>query len=170
MNGNFLLIMSLIQHFLFSVMTLMAINKSTTDVPQRPHLHLHHQNQTTCEEWKKTCYNFTTLPILLSKCLINLCQHMYETKIENIDSLTPGVGYRKIVLLHDPNDKTTKLKSRTLAHPENFFGTLISSLLSRRLSWEKWSKWQLYARPMHAQNSVTVYHFLFLHDRHVDYS
>jgi len=81
MNGNLLLILSLIQYFVFSIMTLIAINKSTTDVPQRPHLHLHHQNQTTREEWKKTCYNFTILPILLSKCLINLCQHTYETKL-----------------------------------------------------------------------------------------
>lgn len=101
-------------------MTLMAINKSTTDVPQRPHLHLHHQNQTTCEEWKQTCYNFTTLPILLSKCLIILCQHTYETKIKTTDSLTPGVGYRKEKLYYcsDSNEKTAKLKSRTLAHPE----------------------------------------------------
>jgi len=83
----------------FSIITLMAINKSTVDVPQRPHLHLHHQNQTTREEWKKTCYNFTAPSILLNKCLINLCQHTYETKIKNTDSLTPGVGYGKIVLL-----------------------------------------------------------------------
>jgi hypothetical protein len=80
-------------------MTLMAINKSITDIPQRPHLHIHHQKQTTSEEGMKMCYNFTTLPILLSKCLINLCQQMYKTKIKNTDSLTPGVGYRKTVLL-----------------------------------------------------------------------
>ena len=99
MNVNLLLILSLIQHFLFSIMTLMSINKSITDVPRKPYLHLHHQKQTTSEEWKKTCYNFTILPILLSKRLINLCQHTFETKIKNTDSLTPGVGYRKTVLL-----------------------------------------------------------------------
>jgi len=51
----------------------------------------------------------------------------------------------------DSNHKTTKLKRRGTGISE-VLGTLIL-LLNRRLSWEKWSKWQLYARPMHAQNS-----------------
>ena len=39
----------------------------------------YHLNQKTCEQWKNECYNFATMPTLPSKCLINFCQHMYET-------------------------------------------------------------------------------------------
>jgi hypothetical protein len=73
--------LSLVEHFIFGMVVLMVSDKlSATYFSRRPHIHLYRMSRRTGEELKNACYSFTTVPSLPRKCLIDFCQHTYETK------------------------------------------------------------------------------------------